>query len=89
MQEPKCGVEKKNKNGKEYLWCKEHRPGKVQWVRHKPENHRKRTSTSPRSGGGTKPTGNGDSNKKLTLTENFKAEILAIKDQSNVQDFLY
>ena len=40
------------------------------------------------SGGSTKSSRKGDSNKKLTLTKDFTAGLLAIKDQSYVQSFL-
>ena len=41
------------------------------------------------SGGITKPSSKGYSNKKLTLTKEFKDVLLAIKDQSDAQAFLY
>ena len=83
------GGSKKNKGGKEYWLCKEHHIGKVQWVHRKPEGYGKYTGTSPRVGGGTKPLGEGDSKNNMTPTKELKAGILSIKDQSDVQDFLY
>ena len=80
---------KKNKDGKEYWWCRGNRAGKGQWVCYKIEDHGNRTGTSPSGRGGTKPTGEVDINKKMNLTKYLKAGILSIKDQSSVQTFLY
>ena len=87
LEDPKGGVKKKDRE--EHWWCKAHRSGKVQWVRHNPEDHGKRTGTSPSGGGGTKPPGKGDINKKLTLSKDFKAGLLSIRYQNDVQDLLY
>ena len=55
---------------------------------HKSEDHGKRTGTSSSGRGSTKPPSEGDSNNNMTLTKDFKARILAIKYQNNVQAFL-
>ena len=44
--------------------------------------------TSSSNGGSTKSSSERDRNKKLTLNKDFKAGLLTIKDQSNVQAFL-
>ena len=78
----------KDKDGKKYCWNKEQNSIKCQWVRHKPEYHGKMTSTSSSSVGRTNIPSEGDINKKLTLTKDFKAGFLDIKNQSDVQAFL-
>ena len=88
LEDLKDGVGNKNKDVKEYWWCKEHFYGKVQWVGNKPEDHRRRTGTSSRGGGGNKTPSEGDSNKKLTRNKDFKFGLLSMKYQSNVQAFL-
>ena len=84
LEDPKFGVGNKTKDGKEYWWCKGHCSGKGQWIRHKTEDHEKRTSTSSSSGGSTNTPSEGDSNNKLTLTKDFRFEFTAIKYQIDV-----
>ena len=79
---------KQTKDVKDYSWCKKRCTGKVQWVRHKSEGNGNCTSTSYSSEVIIKSSREGDSNKKLTLTKDFKAEPLDIKYQSYFQAFL-
>ena len=71
----------KTKDGNEYWWCKKQCSGKGQWVHRKPEDHRNRTGTSLSSVMITKLPSRGDSNTKLNLTKDYKAGLLATKDQ--------
>ena len=80
---------KKNNDGKEYWWCMENRAGKCQWVLNNTEDHGKRTVTSPSCRGVTKAPGEGDRNTNLTLSKDFKACLISIKDQIYVQAFFY
>ena len=80
MNETKGGEVHKTNDGKDYWWFKEHHSVKGQWVWHNIEDHRKRARTSSRKGGSTKID-----NTNLTLTKDFKAFILTIKDQNDVQ----
>ena len=73
LEEPRGWSGNITKDGKEYLWWKEHRARKGQWVFHKAEYQGKRTSISSISGGITKSSRERYSNKKTTLTKDFKA----------------
>ena len=83
LEYPKGGVVNKNNYGKEYCWCKEHRPVNVQWVLHKPEYCVKRSITSSDDVVISKSSikvYNTKSNKNLTLTKYLEYGLLAIKE---------
>ena len=50
---------------------------------------RRETSTLSSSAGSNKPPSKGVRKNNMTLTKDFKAGLLAIKDQSYVQSFLF
>ena len=89
LKDTQGGAVKKIKDGKEYWWCKEHRAVKGKWFHHNTEDISKQTSTSSSSGGSTKPPSKEDRNKNMTLTKEFKAEFLDIKEKSDAQSFLF
>ena len=53
LEYPKGCVGHNTNDRKEYSWCKEHRAGKGQWVRHNTEDHGNQASTSPGGGEST------------------------------------
>ena len=58
-------------------------------VHHRPEYSGRETIDSSSGVGSNNSSRKRDSNNKLILTKDFKGRILAIKDQNDIQDFMY